>query len=131
MTILIIEKITGVIVFYIMVTAYAIVLTMLALNALPNTVEYPEEQHILGILKHLKSGRPTKQPISRVEKLKFMQGEIMKKYVNGKYIEMTPEEVAEYEALAQEVPMPEPTAEERLEALESAMLELIGVTQNG
>ena len=55
----------------------------------------------------------------------------MKKYINGQYIKMTPEEVAEYEALAQEAPMPEPTAEERLEALESAMLELMGVTPNG
>ena len=54
----------------------------------------------------------------------------MKKYRSGKYIEMTPEEIAEYEALAQEAPMP-PTAEERLEALESAMLELMGVTPNG
>ena len=44
---------------------------------------------------------------------------------------MTPEEIEEYKALAQESPMPEPTAEERLEALESAMLELIGVTSNG
>lgn len=54
----------------------------------------------------------------------------MKKYINGKYIEMTPEEIAEYEAIAQEAPMPEPTAEERLEALESAMLEMMGVHTN-
>ena len=53
----------------------------------------------------------------------------MKKYINGKYIEMTPEEVAEYEALAHEAPMP-PTAEERLEALESAVLEMMGVHTN-
>ena len=44
---------------------------------------------------------------------------------------LTDDEIAELEALAQEVPMPEPTAEERLEALESAMLELMGVTPNG
>ena len=44
---------------------------------------------------------------------------------------MTPEEVAEYEALAQEAQMPEPTAEERLDALEGAMLEMMGVTPNG
>ena len=49
---------------------------------------------------------------------------------NGIIREMTPEEIAEYEALAQEAPMP-PTAEERLDALESAMLELMGVTPNG
>ena len=54
----------------------------------------------------------------------------MKKYINGQYIEMTPEETAETEALAQEAPMPEPTAEERLEALEAAMLELMGVELN-
>ena len=54
----------------------------------------------------------------------------MKICENGIIREMTPEEVAEYEALAQEAPMP-PTAEERLEALESAMLELMGVELNG
>ena len=73
----------------------------------------------MGILKHLKSGRPTKQPISRVEKLKFMQGEIMKKYVNGNYIELTPEEIAELERSQEEMPEPEPTPEERLESLET------------
>ena len=44
---------------------------------------------------------------------------------------MTPEEISEFEALAQEAPMPEPTAEERLEALESAILELMGVVTDG
>lgn len=44
---------------------------------------------------------------------------------------LTDDEIAEYEALAQEAQMAEPTAEERLEALESAMLELMGVTPNG
>lgn len=53
----------------------------------------------------------------------------MKKYVDGEYLEMTPEEVAELEAVAAEMPAPEPTAEERLEALEEAMLELLGVTK--
>lgn len=37
----------------------------------------------------------------------------MKKYVNGEYIDMTVEEIAEIEALAAEQPAPEPTAEER------------------
>ena len=50
---------------------------------------------------------------------------------NGIIRDMTPEEIAEFEALAQEVPMPEPTAEERLGALESAVLEMMGVTPNG
>ena len=53
----------------------------------------------------------------------------MKKYTNGEYIEMTPAEIAEFEILASEVPEPEPTAEERLSALEEAMLELLGVEQ--
>lgn len=53
----------------------------------------------------------------------------MKKCINGEYIEMTPEEIAELEAMAAEVPAPEPTTEERLEALEEAMLELLGVAE--
>ncbi len=53
----------------------------------------------------------------------------MKKYVDGEYIEMTPEEIAELEAMAAEMPVPEPTAEERLAALEEAMLELLGVAE--
>lgn len=53
----------------------------------------------------------------------------MKKCINGEYIEMTPEEVAELEAMAAEMPAPEPTAEERLAALEEAMLELLGVSE--
>lgn len=57
--------------------------------------------------------------------------EIMKICENGIIREMTPEEIAELEALAQEAPMPEPTAEERLDALESAMLEMMGVVTDG
>lgn len=53
----------------------------------------------------------------------------MKKCINGEYIEMTPEEIAELEAMAAKVPAPEPTTEERLEALEEAMLELLGVAE--
>ncbi len=53
----------------------------------------------------------------------------MKKCINGEYIEMTPEEIAELEAMAAEMPAPEPTAEERLAALEDAMLELLGVAE--
>lgn len=49
---------------------------------------------------------------------------------NGIIREMTPEEIAELEALAQDEPMP-PTEEERLEALESVVLEILGVTTNG
>lgn len=53
----------------------------------------------------------------------------MKKCINGEYIEMTPEEIAEFEAMAAEMPAFEPTAEERLAALEEAMLELLGVAE--
>lgn len=48
----------------------------------------------------------------------------MKKFVNGEYIDMTAEEVAELEKLAAEVPTPEPTAEERIAALEKDNAEL-------
>lgn len=50
---------------------------------------------------------------------------------NGIIREMTQEEIAEIEALAHDAPMPPPTAEERLEALESVVLEILGVTTNG
>lgn len=53
----------------------------------------------------------------------------MKICENGIVHEMTPEEIAEFEAVAAEMPAPEPTAEERLEALEEAMLELLGVAE--
>lgn len=48
----------------------------------------------------------------------------MKKYVNGEYIDMTAEEIAELEKLAAEAPAPEPTAEERIAALEQDNAEL-------
>lgn len=53
----------------------------------------------------------------------------MKICENGIIREMTPSEIAELEALAESEPVPEPTAEERLSALEEAMLELLGVTE--
>ena len=43
----------------------------------------------------------------------------MKKYINGAYIDMTAEEIAELEALAAEQPAPEPTPEERIAAAEA------------
>ena len=43
----------------------------------------------------------------------------MKKYVNGEYIDMTAEEIAELEALVAEQPAPEPTPEERIAAAEA------------
>lgn len=48
----------------------------------------------------------------------------MKKYVNGEYIDMTAEEIAELEKLAAEQPVPEPTPEERIAALEKDNAEL-------
>lgn len=50
-------------------------------------------------------------------------------WVDGTTREMTPSEIAEFEAMAAEQPAPEPTAEERLAALEEAVLELLGVTK--
>ena len=48
----------------------------------------------------------------------------MKIYENGVYRDMTAEEVAEFEKLAAEAPAPEPTAEERIAALEKDNAEL-------
>ena len=50
---------------------------------------------------------------------------------NGIVRDMTPEEIAELEALAHDAPLPPPTTEERLDAVERAVLELMGVTTNG
>ena len=48
----------------------------------------------------------------------------MKIYENGIYRDMTAEEVAELEKLTTEAPAPEPTAEERIDALEKDNAEL-------
>ena len=48
----------------------------------------------------------------------------MKKYVNGEYIDMTAKEIAELEKLATEMPVPEPSPEERIAALEKDNAEL-------
>ena len=59
----------------------------------------------------------------------------MKKYVNGQYIEMTEEEIAEFNAeaerMAEELKNAPPTEAERLEAVEMAILELAEVLANG
>ena len=59
----------------------------------------------------------------------------MKKYVNGKYVEMTAaeldtirEQTKQYEEQLAAQP---PTAEERIEALEAALIELVEVVCNG
>ena len=58
---------------------------------------------------------------------------IIKALINGKVVsrELTPEEIAELQAVADNQPTPEPTAEERLEAIEIALLELMGVDVDG
>ena len=54
----------------------------------------------------------------------------MKKYINGSYIDMTAEEIAELEQLAAEQPAPEPTPEERIAVLKEALNMLLsGVTE--
>ncbi len=54
----------------------------------------------------------------------------MKKYINGSYIDITAEEIAELEQLAAEQPAPEPTPEERIATLEEALSMLLsGVTE--
>lgn len=52
----------------------------------------------------------------------------MKKVVNGTVVEMTAEEIAD---LHTDEHVAEPTAEERLDALEAAMLEVLEVIANG
>lgn len=55
----------------------------------------------------------------------------MKKYVNGQYIDLTAEEIAELERQAQELPPPEPSMDERVAELEEALeLLLSGVTND-
>ena len=51
------------------------------------------------------------------------------KYINGVAVELTAEEIAAIEAQQGTEPETLPTTEERLEALEAAMLELLGVTE--
>ncbi len=45
----------------------------------------------------------------------------MYKYVNNQRIEMTPEEIEEMAAEAENLPQPEPTTEEKLAALMAAI----------
>lgn len=50
--------------------------------------------------------------------------------INGIVRDMVPEEIAEYERMAAEFPVPEPTPEERIRDLEEALdLLLSGVTE--
>ena len=45
----------------------------------------------------------------------------MRKYVNGTYRDMTPEEIAAWEQSISDTPAPEPTPEERIAALEEEL----------
>lgn len=56
----------------------------------------------------------------------------MKKCVNGEYIEMTAEEIAELQSMQMEQPIAEPTIEERIAALEEELVLskiLLGVSE--
>ena len=57
----------------------------------------------------------------------------MRQWVDGKYVDMTDEEIAALEMSPEEITSEQPSAEERLAALEAAMLELIcgGGEDNG
>jgi len=59
----------------------------------------------------------------------------MKKFLNGKMVEMTATELQKYEAVRAEVQESEPeheiTPEERIEALETAFMEFVEVVLNG
>lgn len=46
---------------------------------------------------------------------------------NGIYRDMTPEEIAEWEQSMSDIPAPEPTAEERLDEIEAALIELAAI----
>lgn len=45
----------------------------------------------------------------------------MNKWLNGNIVEMTPEEIAEWEQSITDTPTPEPTPEERIAALEEQL----------
>ena len=49
----------------------------------------------------------------------------MRQWVDGKYVDMTDEEIAALEIPLEDITAEQPSTEERLAALEAAMLELI------
>lgn len=51
--------------------------------------------------------------------------------INGVTREMTAEELAELEALAATLPVPEQSAEERMEQIEAALIELAAMIAGG
>lgn len=52
-------------------------------------------------------------------------------YVNGVKRKATPEELAELERLASELPPPEPTPDERMNEIEAALIELAAMLAGG
>lgn len=56
---------------------------------------------------------------------------MLKININGITREMTPEEVAELERLAEQMPKPEPTPEERMNEIEVALIELAAMLAGG
>ena len=48
----------------------------------------------------------------------------MKKMINKKIVDMTPEEIAEWQQSIADIPVPEPTTEERIAVLENSISSL-------
>ena len=51
--------------------------------------------------------------------------------INGVTREMTADEIAEMERMAAEMPMPEPTPEDRMQEIEAALIELAAMLAGG
>lgn len=51
--------------------------------------------------------------------------------MEARNVEMSAEEVAEMQRIAREMPPPEPTAQERMDEIEAALIELAGVMTGG
>jgi hypothetical protein len=55
----------------------------------------------------------------------------MRVYDNGIYRDATPEEIAEFERMAESMPKPEPTPEQRMNEIEAALIELAAMMTGG
>ena len=51
--------------------------------------------------------------------------------INGVVREMTPNEIAEFERMAAEMPQPDPTPEDRMNEIEAALIELAAMLTGG
>ena len=56
---------------------------------------------------------------------------MMRVYDNGIYRDATPEEIAEFNRTAAEMPKPEPTPEKRMTEIEAALIELAAMMTGG